>query len=540
LTTLGASLQKEVLSGAKFFVRLPGFLRHPVSASEAHAILRRRLEQREASFLALVRRAIYDNADSPYRQLLTLAGCEYGDLEKLVNLDGVEGALHALFRQGVYLTVDEFKGRRPVVRGSVTLAVDPDGLRNPSSAAHVPVQSGGSGGLPTVVLLDLASIRDHGANQLLVFGARGWTEYSHAVWAVPGGTPMRVLLRYAAAGAVPVRWFSPVDPGSPDLHPRYRWSARVMRWGSLLGRVPLPRLQHVPVDSAIDIARWMHGALRRRMTPHLFLAPSPAARLAQAALDAGVDLHGACFTLSGEPVTETRLAVIRMAGVVVAVSYGAMEMGGPLGAGCLTPEAPDDVHLLHDTHAVIQPGSGRNTPGLPPPALLLSSLLPTAPFVLLNASLGDQARMVTRDCGCPLEGLGWTAHLETIRSFEKLTAGGIAFLDSDVVRVLEEILPARFGGRPTDYQLVEEELENGRPCLRLLVHPEVGPLNPRDVAEAFLRAVGPGSGIERLAGLLWQDGHFLRIERQPPLEMTSGKVLHLHRVHAGRHPPGSP
>jgi hypothetical protein len=27
---------------------------------------------------------------------------------------------------------------------------------------------------------------------------------------------------------------------------------------------------------------------------------------------------------------------------------------------------------------------------------------------------------------------------------------------------------------------------------------------------------------------LWQDGHFLRIERQPPLTMASGKVLHLH------------
>jgi hypothetical protein len=109
-----------------------------------------------------------------------------------------------------------------------------------------------------------------------------------------------------------------------------------------------------------------------------------------------------------------------------------------------------------------------------------------------------------------------------------LTAGGIAFLDADVVRVLEEVLPARFGGSPNDYQLVEEEVENGRPRLRLLIHPVVGPLNPDEVAEAFLRAISPGSGIERLAGLLWQDSRFLRIDRQPPLTMASGKVLHLH------------
>ena len=377
-------------------------------------------------------------------------------------------------------------------------------------------------------LLDLASIRDHAVNQRLVFSARGWMECRHAVWTVPGGTPMRVLLRYAAAGAVPVRWFSPVDPDSPDLHARYRWSARVMRWGSLLGGVPLPRLQYVPVDSALQVARWMHGVLRSGGAPNLFLAPSPAARLAQAALEAGLDLRGAHLTLSGEPITETRLAVIRRAGADVAASYGAMEMGGPLGAGCLTPEAPDDVHVLHDTHALIQPRSGDEPPVLPPRALLLSSLLPTTPFVLLNVSLGDQARVVRRRCGCPLEALGWPTHLEAIRSFEKLTAGGIAFLDTDVVRVLEEVLPARFGGGPADYQLVEEEVENGRPCLRLLIHPGVGPLNPDEVAEGFLRAVSPGSGIERLAGLMWQDGHFLRIERRPPLAMASGKVLHLH------------
>jgi hypothetical protein len=524
----GGRLLTDVLLGARFFVRLPAFLRHPVSLDEARGVLRRRLEQRETGFLGLVRRVIYRDPAHPYRQLLALAGCEYGDLEKLVVQDGVEGALHALLLQGVYLTVDELKGRRPVVRGGATLAVDPSRLRNPGSVAHVPVQSGGSRGLPTAALLDLASIRDHAINQLLVFSARGWTGYCHAVWTVPGGTPMRVLLRYAAAGAPPVRWYSPVDPDSPDLHARYRWSARVMRWGSLLGGVPLPRVEYVPVDSAQRIVRWMQEVLRSGGTPQMFVAPSPAARLAQAALDAGTDLRGACFTLSGEPITETRLAVIRAAGAEVAASYGAMELGGPLGAGCLVPEGPDDVHVLHDTHALIQADSCGETLGLPPRALLLSSLLPTAPFVLLNVSLGDQARVVRRRCGCPLDALGWTTHLETIRSFEKLTAGGIAFLDRDVVRVLEEVLPARFGGGPADYQLVEEEGENGQPQLRLLIHPGVGQLDHDEVAGVFFRAVSPGSGIERLAGLLWQDGNFLRVQRQPPLTMASGKVLHLH------------
>ncbi|MBM2836780.1 MAG: hypothetical protein HW409_969, partial [candidate division NC10 bacterium] len=111
---------EDAIIGARFLWRLPSFLRHPISAEQAKVTLRRRLEEREGNFMALARQAIYSHAASPYRQLLTLAGCEYGDLERLVGQEGVEGALRALYRQGVYLTVDEFKGRRPVVRGNAT------------------------------------------------------------------------------------------------------------------------------------------------------------------------------------------------------------------------------------------------------------------------------------------------------------------------------------------------------------------------------------------------------------------------------------
>ena len=125
---------EDIRLGTRFLARLPGFLRHPVTLEAAQATLLRRLAHRDATFLALVRESVYDHAPSPYRQLLKLAGCEYGDLERLVTKDGVEEALRTLHRHGVYLTVDEFKGRRPVVRGNTTIAVDPRRLRNPRSA----------------------------------------------------------------------------------------------------------------------------------------------------------------------------------------------------------------------------------------------------------------------------------------------------------------------------------------------------------------------------------------------------------------------
>ena len=84
-------------------------------------------------------------------------------------------------------------------------------------------------------------------------------------------------------------------------------------------------------------------------------------------------------------------------------------------------------------------------------------------MVALNLSLGDQGWLDEQDCGCPYRGIGWTTRFRAIESFEKLKAAGMTFLDTDVIRILEADLPARFGGGPTDYQLVEEEPSMGDP-----------------------------------------------------------------------------
>jgi len=131
--------------GARSLARLPSFLRHPTSLPEARATLRRRLEQREENFLANVKRSVFEHDVSPYLLLFKLAGCEYGDLSRLVKVEGVEGALVVLWRQGVYLTVSEFKGREAAKRGSATIDVNPDLLRNPSAAFHIPVRTGAAG-----------------------------------------------------------------------------------------------------------------------------------------------------------------------------------------------------------------------------------------------------------------------------------------------------------------------------------------------------------------------------------------------------------
>jgi hypothetical protein len=242
-------------------------------------------------------------------------------------------------------------------------------------------------------------------------------------------------------------------------------------------------------------------------------------------MQSGIDLSGARFTCGGEPTTSARRAIIERAGATALPRMGTTETD-ILSFACGSPTQPDDMHFLHDRHAVIQ--ADGVDPAMPKGAMLLSSLLPSAPVILLNVCMGDQAMLKHRDCGCPLQSLGWTTHIHTVRSYEKLTAGGMTFLDTDVIRVLEEVLPARFGGSPMDYQLVEDAGDAGSPRVRLLVSSRLGPLNDTELADVFLEAIGGGNSGEKLMELQWRMGGVVKVERGTPRTTASGKILHLH------------
>lgn len=512
--------------GARFLGRLPGFLRRTLDLNEARRILARRLETRQARFLRLIREIVYAHPENPYRQLLDHVGCEGGDIQQLVEKEGLEGALAVLLDKGVYLSVEEFKGRVPVKRGNLSFTADPSPPRNPLCEPHLSVQSSGSRGRSGPVLMDLAYVRACAVNASLVLDARGGSQWLKADWETPGGSRFR-LLKYSCFGAPPVRWFSQLDPDAPQLDPVHRWSQRVMRWGSRISGVSLPGPIHASVGDPIKIAHWARDVVRGGRTPHLFTFPSSAVCLCQSAWEAGIELNGFQLTIGGEPITEARLRTIRKAGATAMPRYGTMECG-PIGYGCLAPEAIDEVHVQHDLHALIQAGSGGERWGFRQGALFISTLHPAAPLFMLNVSMGDQGIMGMRTCGCPLEEMGWVTHLHDVRSFEKLTGSGMTFLDTDVIPVLEEDLPTAFGGAPTDYQLMEKETEQGHAVLSLLVHPDLGPLDPDAVAETFLSALGARSAENRLMELAWRGSGIVRVERQAPRQTRSGKILHLY------------
>jgi hypothetical protein len=540
---------KEALEGARLLVSLPGFLRNPITLAEAHRTFRHRLEHREDCFLRLAKDSIYKRPSSLYHRLLTLAGCEYGDLASMVRRDGVNAALASLVRHGVYLTVDELKGRRPIVRGSATIVPRPGDTRDGTARIHLSIPTGGSRGAPVSVPIDLAYIRDRAVDTYLALHAVGGDQWEHAVWGVPGGTSMVLLLEYMAFGRRVYRWFSQIDPQLPDLPFRYRWSAHAMRWSSLVAPTRVPPLEFAPLADPASILRWLADRLRAGRTPHLHAHASSVVRLCQAAEDTGMRLDGVRLTAGSEPTTAARLATIRRTGATCLPQYASAE-AGVVGRCCYQSDVPDEVHVFEDRLAVIQVDEGDVPSGLAAGTLFTTSLHRTATaLLLLNVSMGDVGELDRRRCDCPLERLGWTLHLRHIRNVEKLTAAGMTFLDVDVIRVLEEVLPERFGGGPTDYQLVEEEGADGTPGLRLLVHPRVGVVSSDVVAEAFLSGISAARGPQ-VMGLAWRDARLLRIERRAPLVTTAGKILHLHvnrsgpsrwrREYDAATPPGSP
>ena len=95
---------------------LPQFLRERITVQRAEEEIKRALNSREDRFLELVRTQVYERPSSPYLRLLKYAGCEFSDLRTYIHQYGLEGTLEQLAREGVYLTADEFKGKKEVFR----------------------------------------------------------------------------------------------------------------------------------------------------------------------------------------------------------------------------------------------------------------------------------------------------------------------------------------------------------------------------------------------------------------------------------------
>ncbi|MFM7845380.1 MAG: hypothetical protein ACKPEY_14265, partial [Planctomycetota bacterium] len=259
---------------------------------------------------------------------------------------------------------------------------------------------------------------------------------------------------------------------------------------------------------------------------------SAAVRVCLAAQHTQLDISGSFFRICGEPYTAAKAAVIAASGCQAACNYSMSEIGN-IGIACPEADERDDVHLLEDKLAAIQRDVAVGSSTVP--ALIYTTLLPSCPKLMLNVESDDYGALETRSCNCPLGKLGFHRHISHIRSYEKLCSEGMSFVGTELLRLLEEVLPAEFGGTLGDYQLVEEE-EQSLTRVSLLVSPAVGPLDDQKIISRVLQLLRSYPGGQVMADS-WRDAGTLRLVRREPYVTGASKVMPLHILRPS--PPGS-
>ena len=108
----------------------------------ARASLRKRIAAREENFLNLAEKGIFNYPRSPFLQLLASRKVGIQELRAWVAKDGLEGTLRTLQTEGVYFTVDEFKGKTPVRRNGASFTCEEAMFDNPFLSFVYEVRSG--------------------------------------------------------------------------------------------------------------------------------------------------------------------------------------------------------------------------------------------------------------------------------------------------------------------------------------------------------------------------------------------------------------
>jgi hypothetical protein len=523
LTSLVSQVREtghEAIMAIRLLRDLPPFLRTQLTFEEARARVQQRLARREQRFLDLVQKTIYEYPRSPYLRLLRHAGCEPGDFKALVPREGIEGTLTILARQGVYLTFDELKGRRVTVRGSARFTFAPQDLDHPTMVPHWMAYTGGTGGPPGAVKRSLPFCRDTIDAIATMLSAHGLRQARHVCWVARHVSP---LFGYTILGQEIVRWFYP----GRRLSLKARGAAGLLTLAGRLARRRIPSPRHLDVQHAARLAAWIDRRPRDGRPLLVSTLTSMAVRVAVAAHESGIDLTGVTFRLQSEPLTEARYRHLQASGADVIDNYGFME-ATDLGYSCAEPGRATDLHLFSDRYALVQRERPVVDGGPTVNALLVTTISEVAPLICLNVEPGDYAHIEQRTCACELGALGLTTHLSDVRSFEKLSAKGVTFVRTRLISILEDVLPAHFGGTAIDYQLAEEEAPDSATRLVLRVSPTVGSVDEAALCAVLLAELASGGIMDQRHAELLRRADSVVVSRQPPLATAGGKVLPFH------------
>lgn len=499
-------------------------------ASDPDGEIRSQLENRERIFLDTVRRVIFANPENPYHRMFKMTGCRLEDLAEEVRRHGLETTLAAIHRQGVYLTHDEIKGKKPIVRSGEGIPSDESSFLNPLASGLMESASSGSRSKGTRTRQSTRNQVYRENYEVLIrreFGLAARAEIQvkpilPAAWGVGG------CIRSHRLGGRVERWFTAGGTWRDSGH--YRAVTNGLALEARLLGVPMPFPTYLPPNDFSPVAEWIARRRARGVACWVSAIASSAARVAAAALEKGLDIRGTVFQASGEALTEAKRAVIEAAGSEVFSYYHINEVG-PIGQGCRQMRTGNRVHVYRDSVAVISHRRRAPLSDAEVNSLLFTTLLPFAPRILINAEMDDAGVIEPARCDCVFARTGFTEQVSGIYSYGKLTGQGTTLVGSDLVRILEEVLPARFGGGPTDYQLVEQEGQ-AQTQITLRVSPRARAGSREEVQDYFLHQVRGLYGGS-LTCRDWRHSGGVQVVIGEPFLTSSGKILSLHLLGPG-------
>ncbi len=499
--------------------------------AKANDSIRKRVMAREENFLSFVEKGIFQYACSPYLKLLERKRIQFNDLKTWVGKDGIERALRTLENEGVYFTVDEFKGKVPVVRNGIEFWCQEGMFDNPFLSYVYEVRSGATRSAGTRVRIDFDYLHQRSLYDALFLNMHDCLKAPIANWfpIFPGAPGINSSLRFADIGNPVQRWFSQVPEDQLNVNWEKKWGTKLIFTLGKLHGCRLAEPEYVGLDDALKVAEWAAAALQQHENCVVYTFASSAVRVCIAAAEKNLNIKGTKFLVTGEPLTPQKRTEIEAVGGAPVPVYGLSE-AGVIAAGCNQSHPQSDhCHLYKDTAAIISHRQNVPHSDLFVESYLFTSLLYESPKILLNVGMGDYGEISSESCACVFGQVGFDVCLNNIRSYEKLTGEGVTFVDTDFIRIVERDLPERFGGRSTDYQLVEKEDSRGLTHLQLLVSPRVGEIQETEVLDRFLsllrRAEASPDSWSQSGTEMWKQSNMLQIVREFPFPTVSGKIM---------------
>lgn len=485
--------------------------------------IERNLAHRGEVWVDTLRQTVFAS-NGPYRRMFELADCSLDDLTCSVRNNGVEPTLQKLLDAGVRLSHDEFKGKTPIVRGGEEIPATTSDFGNPLANGWLEGRSSGSRSKGSVTLTGSAHLdylTGYAALNVEEFGMREGP-YVIVRPILPAIAGLYFCLFHSRLGCEMGPWFVYGGSGANSWHYRALTTyivslARFRGW-------PVPTFHFLEQNDFSPVARWLAAQCEKGRRPVLQTVASVGSRVAAAAKENELNLRGTVFVSGGEPLTAGKRSICESVGMHVHPAYWVCEIG-QIGHSCRSMSKGNSVHVFDDAVGVITESQQAPFSDQRVEALQLTSLLPHTPYVLINCEMGDSGVLEDCACDCVFGRLGFSRRIRDISSFGKLTGLGMTLVGSDILRILEEDLPAQFGGAPSDYQLVQREADN-QTELMLRVNPRLC-ADLDAVRELFLKSVQRCYGGS-LASRVWAHAEAVRVVSGEPLQTTGGKTLPLH------------